>query len=714
MSVTRPQQAVRAPAAFGRLRLQHPRVIAAAGVLGLSLLAAVLAGMWAGRHAAPAESPPPDQVRQVSAGHGRLTVPSTWRPATLSATGLPGLTPAKSAALSVRTDVPAWAVAMITPADHPSLVTHPLRRLLQGPLPPPRETRLGGRVAWLYTGLTTRAGRALEMTVQPTTAGVLAVACVSPASARPPEALCGGAVTAAAVSGATTLVPGPSVALALGLEPRLRALDGTRMKMRASLSRAESPGAQARLARRLAGAHLGEAEALAPLAATAGASLVHALRKVGSAYADLATAAADGSRAAFSAARQDIDAAESRLADAVGSVSRRIAPKPAPPLPRAASPPPSGPSSLLLLLAVVSLAAALALVHGPRVRDQRKGARVGFARLAPARPSRLEPAPRPGRLWRPGRAPLAAPRVEAPARRGTPPARPRPTPSARRGVPVTKPPAQPAAAQRPDTSARRAKRPAPASAASSAAPAAPRQKPPPEPAAVPTAPSSVEPSAASIAQNGDGGAGTPAVAAPARSATGCTCEIVWHASLRVAAFRATAARPGGDPQEIARSSPVQWPPVIPPEPTPEIEEALLALEERLVASGWTPIEQCRPEWYRRRFAWTEAEPPRPPPAAPGLNSGWTCEIVWRAGLRGAGFHAHARTASGERKHLVVARSPKLEWPPLLPPSPNDELVAAADGVECALIASGWKPAGRGTAWYARRFAWTSDAPPVAR
>ena len=222
----------------------------------------------------------------------------------------------------------------------------------------------------------------------------------------------------------------------------------------------------------------------------------------------------------------------------------------------------------------------------------------------------------------------------------------------------------------------------------------------------------MEPSAASIAQNGDGGAGTPAVAAPARSATGWTCEIVWRAGLRAAAFRATAARPGGDPQEIARSSPVQWPPVIPPEPTPEIEEALLALEERLVAAGWTPIEPGRPEWYRRRFAWTEAEPPRPLPATPGLDSGWTCEIVWKAGLRGAGFHAHA-TASGERKHLVVARSPKLEWPPLLPPSPDDELVAAADGVERALIASGWKPAGRGTAWYARRFAWTSDAPPVA-
>ena len=577
MSIGPPHAGVRVPAAYGRHRLPHRRV-AAAAALGLALLAAVLAGVWAGRHAAAAEPTQPAEDRQVRAGDARLTVPATWRPAPLSAAELPGLPPAKSTALSLRADVPAWMVATSAPADHASLVPLALRRVLSGPLPPPRETRLGGRDAWLYTGLTTRAGRALELTVQPTTAGVLAVACVSPLVARPAEALCGGAVTSATVHGATTLVPRQSVAVALGLTSRLDALDGARVRMRASLSRAESPMEQAGLARRLAGAHLGEASALAPLAGRAGAPLVEALREVGSAYEHLATAAAGGSPAAFSAARKDVDAAESRLAHAVGSVSRRIAPEPASLLRRSDAVAASGPSSSLLLLAVISLAASFAFVAGPRARSRYERTSGGSAR----------PAPRQG--W--------------------------------------------------------------------------------------------------------------------------TCEITWHAGLRAAAFQATAARPGCANREIARSSPVQWPPMVLPERTPEIEEPLLALEERLLAAGWTPIGSSRPEWYRRRFAWNRTEPPLPLPATPAVESEWTCEIVWRAGLRGAGFHARA-TACGERKQLVVARSPKLEWPPLLAPSPSGELLAAVDGVERALIASGWKPAGRGTAWYARRFARAADAPPVA-
>ena len=384
MSAGRPHAGVGVPAACGRPRLPYRRV-AAAAALGLALLGAVLAGVWAGRHAAQAEPTQPAEGRQVSAGDARLTVPATWRPAPLSAVRLPGLPPERSTALSLRADVPAWVVATSGPADHASLVPLALRRVLNGPLPPPRETRLGGRDAWLYTGLTTRAGRAMELTVQPTTAGVLAVACVSPLTEQPAAALCGGAVTSATVRGATTLVPRQSVALALGLAPRLDALDGARVRMRASLSRADSPIAQAGLARRLAGAHLGEASALAPLAGRAGAPLIEALREVGSAYEHLATAAAGGSRAAFSAARQDVGAAESRLADAVGSVSRRIAPDRAPLLRRAPSTAASQPSSLLLLLAGISLAASLALVIGPRARSRRMHARR-FAWTADAPP----------------------------------------------------------------------------------------------------------------------------------------------------------------------------------------------------------------------------------------------------------------------------------------------------------------------------------------
>jgi hypothetical protein len=587
MSVIRPQNGVRAPAAIRERRLPHPRVTAATAALALALTAAVLAGVWAGQHSAPAKSPAPAQVRQVSAGAGQLTVPSSWEPARLSAAGLRGLTPAKTAALSLGAGVPGWMVATIAPADHPSLVPLVLRRLLQGPLPPARETRFGGRGAWLYAGLATRGGRPLDLTVQPTTAGVLTVACISRDDAPPARALCGGAVTSASVREATTLAPGPSAALALGLTPRVEALDRRRVTMRAKLGRAESAGAQERLARRLAGAHADAAEALAPLAGTAGAPLIDSLRTVASAYARLATAAAGGSDPAFSASRRDLDAEESRLASAVGSVSRRIAPEPAPPLApepaptlvRAAATPAPGPSPLLLLLAVASLVGALAFIHGPRALARRKAAHAGSG-LAQGRRGRLPPR---SRQRRPSR-----------------------HESGSAGTPHGTMPERSAAALRARAAARRAKRATSPSESSRAKPRAER-------AAVPK---HARP-AARVRQSGPPDPDPPSMeptAAPARPATGWICEIAWHATLRAAAFRATAARPGDEPQQIAESSPVEWPPVIPPAQRPELKEALLALEERLIAAGWTAIESGAPEWYRRRFVWTSAEAPRPLPA----------------------------------------------------------------------------------------------------
>jgi hypothetical protein len=59
--------------------------------------------------------------------------------------------------------------------------------------------------------------------------------------------------------------------------------------------------------------------------------------------------------------------------------------------------------------------------------------------------------------------------------------------------------------------------------------------------------------------------------------------------------------------------------VIPPAPRPVLKEALLALEDRLIAAGWTAIESGAPEWYRGRFAWTSEEAPRPL-SAPDLES----------------------------------------------------------------------------------------------
>jgi hypothetical protein len=88
---------------------------------------------------------------------------------------------------------------------------------------------------------------------------------------------------------------------------------------------------------------------------------------------------------------------------------------------------------------------------------------------------------------------------------------------------------------------------------------------------------------------------------------------------------------------------------------------------------------------------------------------WTCELAWSANLRSAGFHVQA-TAPGEGP-VEVARSHKVSWPPLMPPAPQADLVAAARSVAKALVEAGWTPTSKGSDWYAQRFAWARDGSP---
>jgi hypothetical protein len=60
---------------------------------------------------------------------------------------------------------------------------------------------------------------------------------------------------------------------------------------------------------------------------------------------------------------------------------------------------------------------------------------------------------------------------------------------------------------------------------------------------------------------------------------------------------------------IGESAAVDWPPLIPPPPIAELADAQAVLRRRLVESGWVPVEGGE-SWYRHRFAWTGAEPPR--------------------------------------------------------------------------------------------------------
>jgi hypothetical protein len=186
------------------------------------------------------------------------------------------------------------------------------------------------------------------------------------------------------------------------------------------------------------------------------------------------------------------------------------------------------------------------------------------------------------------------------------------------------------------------------------------------------------------------------------------CAVDWRAGLRSAAFRAMASAPGENDLPIAQSVQLDWPPGLPPAPTPEVRDALQTLARRLTRSGWEPIEPGG-EWYARRFAWRHADEPEPLGTVTAPEPGWTCEIGWRASLRGAAFLAVATSA--EEPDRVLARSAKVDSPPLLPPDPVPELVAALDALERSLLEAGWTASGCGPSWYARRFSWSHPGAP---
>ena len=92
-----------------------------------------------------------------------------------------------------------------------------------------------------------------------------------------------------------------------------------------------------------------------------------------------------------------------------------------------------------------------------------------------------------------------------------------------------------------------------------------------------------------------------------------------------------------------------------------------------------------------------------------LNASWTCELAWSTSVRERMFYAQA--TGPEDATVEVARSPKINWPPFLPPTPEGEVVAAARTIARALVAAGWTPTTKGSSWYSQRFAWARDGSP---
>jgi hypothetical protein len=298
----------------------RPALLAAAALATIAL--AVLAGAWIGHLAGSGGRAAPAATRLVDVGGARLVVPADWQTAPLRSAGIGGLDPATTAVFVTYEGAPARAIVTLAPIDDASLLPPALRTATAEPAPRAQTTRLAGHPAWLYSDLRTASGdRTMDVTVLPTTAGALAVACVSPTAWSASGSECAAPVEAVGLRAAGTLVPSRDLALRLRLPAVLETLDAVRVHARDELGRAATPAAQARWAGKLTRGYGAAADSLRPVAGTAGAALVRRLRDAARAYSRLALAATIGSPYAFSAARDAIHRAEARLTASVATLN---------------------------------------------------------------------------------------------------------------------------------------------------------------------------------------------------------------------------------------------------------------------------------------------------------------------------------------------------------------------------------------------------------
>jgi hypothetical protein len=352
-------------------QLRRPvRLSRLGGAVAIGIALATITGLWAGHHVSPNADPETPATRVVEAGPVRLTMPAAWQPVPRAAR-TPGLDSEQLAVLTKSSELSTMAIVTFGTAGDRSLIPRALADLVDPPRTQPRITSLAGRPAWTYRALNARRWNlVMDVTVLPTTAGMLALACASPSKAGPG---CAPSATSVSLRGAAALKPSPSVALAAQLPAELVRLDHARVDGRAALSRARTPAAQAVTLHRLADQHGAAADRLRAEFGTAARPLAAGLDVAGRAYAALGTAASDGSSARFDAARRKVRRAESELGTRIDSARAigmrdRAAPRSTSPGPTAAEP--AGPSItqpvLVVLLLLGSCAAGFAL-SGPLV-----------------------------------------------------------------------------------------------------------------------------------------------------------------------------------------------------------------------------------------------------------------------------------------------------------------------------------------------------------
>jgi hypothetical protein len=366
-----------------------PALLGATWVVALAI--AIGGGVWAGRAAVGRERAGPAADRVVRAGPATLVVPREWRTVAPGGKGL-DVQAVRTVVMAPWPDVPDRVIVTVATADDASLLPGALRRLVRDLGQGPRLTRLAGYRAWRYAGLLGRDGNVLDVTVLPTGTGVLAVACTSPPWEAGAMANCASLIRSVSLTGTVALVPARDPALRLRLPTVLAALDRSRVRGRAALGRAATGAGQARLARRLADAHLAAAASLRPVEGRAGEPLVGELSEVAAAYSALARAASGGSAPGFQTAREDVATAEARLAQAIAPFHRRQTASVQPPPSPSTKPAARGADAPWITLALAAFVGLLA-AGVATLRSRGRWARRAAIDPAPAAPSSHPPAP---------------------------------------------------------------------------------------------------------------------------------------------------------------------------------------------------------------------------------------------------------------------------------------------------------------------------------
>lgn len=254
--------------------------------------------------------------RTAVVGPLRLRLDGAWSP--IAASGaLKAMRVQDLSAFAPAAGVPGRVWIARARADGPSLVPGSVRARFAAPPAKPARAVLGGQAAWTYPAAALRGGGRLELTVQPTAAGVLLVGCEAEPSWWSTVAGCARSVRD--VGGAATFAPAADIPFRQALADVVVALNAARGGAGKALGRARTAGGQRLAALRLAAAHRAAAAKLQPLAAGGpGRRLVARLGATAGAYQRLAGAAGHGSRPRYRAARADVGRAEAKLRTALG------------------------------------------------------------------------------------------------------------------------------------------------------------------------------------------------------------------------------------------------------------------------------------------------------------------------------------------------------------------------------------------------------------